>query len=108
MLSYKAMRQTTLEEIHKIARSGDYKRIPVVREMMADIRTPVGLLRVLLNISSHTFLLESVEDARQWGRYSFLGYEPSMEISCKDHLLKVVKDGKVYEEKVDHRQFNSV
>jgi anthranilate synthase component 1 len=96
------MRQTTLEEIKKTARTGDYKRIPVVREMMADIRTPVGLLRVLLNISSHTFLLESVEDARQWGRYSFLGYEPSMEISCKDHLLKVVQDGKVYEEKVDH------
>ena len=96
------MVQTSLEEIKNIAAKGDYKRIPVVRELLADIRTPVELLRVLLNISSHTFMLESVEDSRQWGRYSFLGYEPSMEISCKDHILKVVKDGRTVTERVDH------
>ncbi|MBO6147629.1 MAG: anthranilate synthase component I [Lachnospiraceae bacterium] len=96
------MLQTSLEDIKRIAKEGDYRRIPVVRELLSDIRTPVGLLRVLLNVSSHTFMLESVEDSRQWGRYSFLGYEPSMEISCKDHILRVVKDGKVTTEHVEH------
>ena len=96
------MKQTSLEEIKNIAEGGSYKRIPVVRELMADLRTPVEMLRVLLNISSHTFLLESVEDSRQWGRYSFLGYEPSVEISCKDHIQKVIKDGNVTEERVEH------
>lgn len=96
------MLQTSLEDIKRIAKDGDYRRIPVVRELLSDIRTPVGLLRVLLNVSSHTFMLESVEDSRQWGRYSFLGYEPSMEISCKDHILRVVKDGKVTTEHVEH------
>lgn len=96
------MTQTTLEELKKTAKAGDYKRIPVVREMLSDIRTPVELLRALLNVSSHTFMLESVEDSRQWGRYSFLGYEPSMEISCKDHTLKVTKDGKVTNEYISH------
>ena len=96
------MLQTSLDDVKKIAEKGDYRRIPVVRELLADIRTPVGLLRVLLNVSSHAFMLESVEDSRQWGRYSFLGYEPSMEISCKDHILKVVKDGTVTTERVEH------
>ena len=96
------MAQTSIDEIRKIAGSGDYKRIPVVREMLSDIRTPVELLRVLLGVSTHTFMLESVEDSRRWGRYSFLGYNPSMEISCKDHVLKVIKDGEVTEQKVEH------
>ena len=96
------MAQTSIDEIRKIAGSGDYKRIPVVREMLSDIRTPVELLRVLLGVSTHTFMLESVEDSRRWGRYSFLGYNPSMEISCKDHVLKVIKDGEVTEQNVEH------
>ncbi|MBQ9360842.1 MAG: anthranilate synthase component I [Lachnospiraceae bacterium] len=96
------MIQTSIDEIKKIAGSGDYKRIPVVREMLSDIRTPVELLRVLLGVSSHTFMLESVEDSRRWGRYSFLGYDPSLEISCKDHVLKVVKDGEATEYNVEH------
>lgn len=89
------MNQTTLEEVKKIAASGDYKRIPVSREILSDIRTPVETLRALQNVSSHCFLLESVEDTRVWGRYSFLGYDPSMEISCKDHMMTINAGGKI-------------
>ncbi len=96
------MIQTTIGEVRAVSEKGDYKRIPVVREILADLRTPVELLQVLLNISTHAFMLESVEDSRQWGRYSFLGYDPLMEISCKDHILKVTKDGKTEEKEVKH------
>ncbi|MDD6350991.1 MAG: anthranilate synthase component I [Lachnospiraceae bacterium] len=89
------MKQTSYEEVKEIAASGDYKRIPVTREILSDIRTPVETLRALQNVSSHCFLLESVEDSRQWGRYTFLGFDPTMEISCKDHLLTVNAGGKI-------------
>lgn len=95
------MKQTSYEEVRKIAASGDYKRIPVTREILSDIRTPMETLRALLNVTSHCFLLESVEDSRQMGRYTFLGYDPTMEISCKDHLL-TIKAGGTIQMKVDH------
>jgi anthranilate synthase component 1 len=95
------MKQTSYEEVKEIAASGDYKRIPVTREILSDIRTPVETLRALQNVSSHCFLLESVEDSRQWGRYTFLGFDPTMEISCKDHLLTVNAGGKI-QMKTDH------
>lgn len=83
------MKQTQLEEVRKIAASGDYKLIPVKREILSDIRTPLETLRALQNVSNHCFLLESCEDNRQWGRYSFLGYAPDMTITCKNHELTV-------------------
>jgi anthranilate synthase component 1 len=59
---------------------------------MADIATPVQVMRKLKNVSNHCFLLESVEDSRQWGRYSFLGYEPKVQITLKDHVLTVTSE----------------
>lgn len=96
------MKNTTLEEVQKTAATGDYRRIPVTREIFADIRTPVETLRALQNVSSHCFLLESVEDSRQWGRYTFLGYDPSLEISCKNHELTVVTGGSRITQHTDH------
>ncbi|MEE1114482.1 MAG: anthranilate synthase component I [Eubacterium sp.] len=87
--------QTSLERVREIAASGDYRRIPITREIFSDIRTPLEVLRALQNVSSHCFLLESVEDSRQWGRYTFLGFDPSMELSCKNHVLTVNAGGKI-------------
>ena len=56
------MKQTSLDEVRKIAASGDYKLIPVKREIFSDIRTPLETLRALQNVSNHCFLLESCED----------------------------------------------
>ncbi len=96
------MHQTTFEEVLKIAGTGDYKLIPVVREILSDIATPVQVMRKLKNVSDHCFLLESVEDSRQWGRYSFLGYNPTMEISLKEHKLYVTdENGEVTESDCD-------
>ena len=95
------MRQTTLEEVKKIAASGNYGMIPVSREILADIRTPVEVLRALQNVSTHCFLLESAEDSRQWGRYTFLGYDPAMELTCTDHLLTIRTGGRI-QMRVEH------
>ena len=62
----------------------DYKVIPVSCELYADCLTPLEALRKLRNVSRHCFILESVEDRKQWGRYTFLGYDPQLEVTCTD------------------------
>lgn len=86
------MIQTSLEEMKKAASSGAYRRIPVCREILSDIATPVQVLKRLMQVDNHCFMLESAEDNKQWGRYTFLGYDPTMELVCKDHKLVVTTD----------------
>ncbi|MCM1044197.1 MAG: anthranilate synthase component I [Candidatus Gastranaerophilales bacterium] len=74
--------QPTLEECNKIAASGAYGVIPVSTEIYADTTTPIEVLRILQKVSGHVYLLESAEADKRWGRYSFLGYDPVMEITC--------------------------
>ncbi len=59
-----------------------YRIVPVCSEMMSDIRTPIEVLRILRNYSRHCYILESVEKQEVWGRYTFLGYNPTVEITC--------------------------
>ena len=65
------METLSLEEIKKYA--GTYKVVPLCRSIYADVRTPVEVLRIVKNVSSHCYLLESMEDSQRWGRYSFIG-----------------------------------
>ena len=97
------MKQTSIEEISKIASEGSYRLIQVIRQILSDVATPVQVMRKLLNVSSHCFLLESVEDSRQWGRYSFLGYNPTMQISSRGKETTVtLEDGSVQVMKLDN------
>ena len=57
-------------------------------QILSDMRTPMEVLRVLQNVSGHVYMLESVSGHENWGRYTFLGYDPKLEISCKDGLLR--------------------
>jgi anthranilate synthase component 1 len=66
-----------------------YQRIPVAKTIPALNRTPVDLFRTLKNISRQCFILESLEDSGQWGRYTFLGYDPKLEITCTNGELSV-------------------
>ena len=79
----------TLEKIKELAQSGEYRRIPVCRELYSDRYTPVEVMRTLRTASRHCYLLESASQTEVWGRYSFLGYEPSMEITCTDGKLQI-------------------
>ena len=78
----------TLEKLKNIAQSGEYRRIPVCHELYSDRYTPVEVMRTLRTASRHCYLLESASQTEVWGLYSFLGYEPSMEITCTDGEMK--------------------
>ena len=75
------------EEILKLA--ADYDRIPICREVFADMVTPITLLRRLAERSKEYFLLESVEGGEKWGRYSFLGFNPILRVTLKEGRMVI-------------------
>ena len=81
-----------LEEIEKIAENKEYKRIPVAYELFSDIATPIEVLRILKGISKHCYMLESIEDSENWGRYSFLGFDPLLEFTCQNGVVRIKGD----------------
>ena len=70
-------------------REQGYRRVPVCREILSDFTTPITLMRILKGVSDHVFLLESVEGGERWGRYTFLGYDPVLEITCLNGQMRV-------------------
>ena len=76
----------SLDELKELKRSTSdkYNIAPVSCEILSDFITPIEALRILKNASAHTYMLESAQADDRWGRYTFLGYEPKMEISCID------------------------
>ena len=79
----------TLEEVIAIAETGTYKVLPVSCELLSDLCTPIQALRKLKNISTHCYILESVDDREKWGRYTFLGCDPRLEVTCLDGEMKI-------------------
>lgn len=72
----------TLEQVKEIVKTGDYGVVPVSTEIYSDSTTPIEVLRKLQKVSKHVYLLESAEADKKWGRYSFLGYDPKLSITC--------------------------
>lgn len=77
-----------LREVKAIAAQDKYKVLPVSCELLSDSLTPIETMRILKNVSTHCFMLESVADKEKWGRYTFLGYDPKMEITCLNHEMR--------------------
>ena len=90
----------TLDEARKYC--GDYRCIPLSTEIYSDMKTPVEVLTILQNVSSHCYMLESIEDRQKWGRYTFLGYDPKSEITCRSGKMKVTVDGVTQTFEVNH------
>ena len=78
-----------IEEVKEIAKNKSYKRIPISYEIFSDTKTSIEVLRRLRILSNHCYMLESVEDSKNWGRYSFLGFNPILEITCQDGNLVI-------------------
>jgi anthranilate synthase component 1 len=78
-----------LDEVKKIAAAGTYRVIPVQIEMMSNQKTPIEVLRILKNVSGHCYMLESVAGGEKWGRYTFLGFDPKLEITCVNRHMKI-------------------
>ena len=79
----------TIEEAAAYAADGNCSCLPVCTQILSDIRTPVEVLRILKSVSDHCYLLESVSDPEHWGRWTFLGYDPKLEITCKDGKMQI-------------------
>lgn len=95
--------QPSLEEVCRLAAGEGIKRVPVKRELYADRITPIEALRALRQASNHCFLLESVEADQRWGRYSFLGFNPSLELTCVDGALSIRRNVEGAEPTVETR-----
>lgn len=77
----------TLLEFKMHAKS--FRYVPVYKELMADIVTPVSLFYAIREGANRPFLLESVEGGEQIARYSFIGYDPYKELRYQNQQLSI-------------------
>ena len=78
----------TLEEVRKISAEGKYDVVPLSCEILSDFTTPIETMKILKSVSTHCYMLESAQANDRWGRYTFMGYDPKMEITCIDGVMK--------------------
>ena len=78
----------SIEEVRMLRDKGLYDIVPVSAEILSDICTPIEAMKKLKAVSDHAYMLESVEDKENWGRYTFMGFDPKFEITCIDGVLK--------------------
>ena len=81
-----------LREVEKIAATGRYDVLPVSCEILSDFTTPIETMKILKNVSAHCYMLESAMANDKWGRYTFLGFDPKMEITCIGGTMNGVLD----------------
>ncbi len=79
----------TLDKVLEIKNTKKYDILPISCEILSDICTPVEALRIMKNISTHCYILESATANEKWGRYTFLGFDPKLEITCRGNKMKV-------------------
>ena len=79
--------QPDYAEIRAAAAARQYKVYPIHCELLSDFCTPIEALRILKNVSTHCFLLESILGREKWGRYTFLGFDRYLEITCGGGVL---------------------
>jgi anthranilate synthase component I len=85
------MKQTTFDEFVELARRGTF--VPVVKEIMADLLTPVSAFLKIAEHSDYAFLFESVEGGEQVARYSFLGKDPFLVLRSRGGKTIIERSG---------------
>jgi anthranilate synthase component 1 len=93
----------TLQEFTALAAQG-YNRIPLVREVLADLDTPLSVYLKLAQ-GPFSYFLESMQGGEKWGRYSFIGLPCSTTLQVTGNALSVQKDGKVLETQTTNDPF---
>lgn len=81
--------QPTFFEVKELAATGHYNVLPVSLEILSDFTTPIETMKILKNVSTHCYMLESAQANETWGRFTFLGFDPKMEITCMDGEMKI-------------------
>lgn len=77
-----------LETVKDIAATQQYDVLPLSCEILSDFITPIEAMRILKNVSTHCYMLESAQADDRWGRYTFFGFDPKLEITCIDGKMK--------------------
>lgn len=89
------MRVTTFDEFKELAQRGTF--VPVYKEIVADLLTPVSAFLKIAEHSDYAFLLESVEGGEHVGRYSFLGKDPFLILRANDRRTTIDRAGQTTE-----------
>jgi len=89
------MKITSFEEFKELARRGTF--VPVCKEMVADLLTPVSAFLKIAEHADYAFLLESVEGGEHVGRYSFLGKDPFLILTSRDGRTIIDRAGSTSE-----------
>jgi anthranilate synthase component 1 len=95
MVDEPGMRITTFEEFKELAQRGTF--VPVCKEIVADLLTPVSAFLKIAEHSDYAFLLESVEGGEHVGRYSFLGKDPFLILHARDGKTTIERAGETKE-----------
>ena len=82
----------TPEKFAQLA-SQNFNRIPVTREVLADLETPLSVY-LKLAFGPNSYLFESVQGGEKWGRYSLIGLQTSTVLKVYGNRLEIVRDGK--------------
>jgi anthranilate synthase component 1 len=90
-----ATRLTTYDEFKELAQRGTF--VPVCKEIVADLLTPVSAFLKIAEHSDYAFLLESVEGGEQVARYSFLGKDPFLVLRARGGTTTIEQAGEVTE-----------
>ena len=85
------MKQTSFEEFADLARRGTF--VPVVKEIIADLLTPVSAFLKIAEHSDYAFLFESVEGGERVARYSFLGKDPFLVLRARGGQTTIERSG---------------
>ena len=88
----------TPEQFKQLA-EGNYNRIPLMREVLADMDTPLSAYKKLAD-EPYSYLFESVQGGEKWGRYSIIGLGSSTILRVSGHQLSIEEDGKIIKEEV--------
>ena len=90
---------TSLQDLKQYEK--DKKIVPVAKEILSDMVTPIEVLKRLKKVSKRTYILESVVSQSYWGRYTFLGYDPILDLELKNGILTktdlLTEEKEVYE-----------
>src|ERR687895_1257479 len=85
------MKQTTFDEFVDLSRRGTF--VPVVKEIIADLLTPVSAFLKIAEHSDYAFLFESVEGGERVARYSFLGKDPFLVLKARQGKTTIDRSG---------------
>lgn len=98
------MKQLSKDEFLKLSAKGNL--IPVYKEILGDLETPVSAYIKLSKGFKYSFLLESVEGTQKYARYSYVARDPQLILRCKGKEASVIKkingNPRSFKEKIDH------